>query len=88
MIPEIVFRLHNMLVQTPVPANHHRALGLSTIIADERYQIFTSFLQPDGKGDWKGAEYLELVRELSLELMRRNEGKSVFELYDASVVKP
>ncbi len=68
-IPEIVFRLHEMLVESSnvIPANLNMALRLSEIVADERHKIYLEFIRSNGQNLLK--DYLLRVREASLLLL-------------------
>ncbi|SNX87618.1 nucleoporin [Melanopsichium pennsylvanicum] len=76
-IPEIVFRLHDMLVESSsvVATNLNLALRLSEIVADERHKIYLEFIQNNGQNLLQ--DYLLRVREASLLLL--DHGGDVFE---------
>lgn len=75
-IPEIVFRLHDMLTESSsvLPENLGMAMRLSEIVADERHKIYLEFIQ-NGRNLLQ--DYLLRVREASLLLL--NSGGDVFE---------
>ncbi len=76
-IPEIVFRLHDMLVESSsaIPTNLNMALRLSEIVADERHKIYLEFIQNNARNLLQ--DYLLRVREASLLLL--DHGGDVFE---------
>lgn len=76
-IPEIVFRLHDMLVESAsaVPSNLNMALRLSEIVADERHKLYLEFIRSNAPNLLQ--DYLLRVREASLLLL--NQGGDVFE---------
>ncbi|CCF49257.1 hypothetical protein NDA11_004835 [Ustilago hordei] len=76
-IPEIVFRLHDMLVESwsAIPTNLNMALRLSEIVADERHKIYLEFIQGNSQNLLQ--DYLQRVREASLLLLE--DGGDVFE---------
>ncbi|EST08662.1 Nuclear pore protein [Kalmanozyma brasiliensis GHG001] len=76
-IPEIVFRLHDMLVESAsvIPTNLNMALRLSEIVADERHKIYLEFIRGNGQNLLQ--DYLLRVREASLLLLEN--GGDVFE---------
>ncbi|SJX65396.1 nucleoporin [Sporisorium reilianum f. sp. reilianum] len=76
-IPEIVFRLHDMLVESSsaVPSNLNMALRLSEIVADERHKVYLEFIRSNAPNLLQ--DYLLRVREASLLLL--NHGGDVFE---------
>ncbi|KAF8321303.1 hypothetical protein DL93DRAFT_2130809 [Clavulina sp. PMI_390] len=70
-IPELVLRLHQELMASRhlFPANIKHAYHLSTIVADERYQLYRDFLTTatsDGKPKNRLREYMYAVRETGL----------------------
>ncbi|GAC98381.1 hypothetical protein PHSY_005975 [Pseudozyma hubeiensis SY62] len=75
-IPEIVFRLHDMLVESSsaIPTNLNMALRLSEIVADERHKIYLEFIRSNTN---LLQDYLLRVREASLLLL--DNGGDVFE---------
>ncbi|PWY97337.1 nucleoporin [Testicularia cyperi] len=75
-IPEIVLRLHDMLVESSefVPAHLNMAVRLAEIVADERHKIYLEFVQPSRN---LLKDYLLRVREASLDLLDRGD---VFEM--------
>ncbi|KZT66080.1 hypothetical protein DAEQUDRAFT_813825 [Daedalea quercina L-15889] len=58
-IPELVIRLHSLLVasRSKVPENLKHALLLANIVADSRYKLTEDFVNQDGRrlGDYLGA---------------------------------
>lgn len=69
--PEMLMRLHNLLMISGLTQNIDRAIHLPTIIANESYEIYPLFIRPDGSGDVKLAEYLEAVRKATMDVFRR-----------------
>lgn len=76
-IPEIVFRLHDMLVETwsVIATNLNMALRLSEIVADERHKIYLEFIQSNSENLLQ--DYLLRVREACLLVL--DHGGDVFE---------
>ncbi|PKI84884.1 Nup84p [Malassezia vespertilionis] len=77
-IPEIVFSLHLMLVDTSqvIPENLAYALGLSNMVADERLRLYAEFSAIDpapGEARNMLRTYLEHVREAALLALDRHE---------------
>lgn len=75
-IPEIVFRLHDMLVESSsvVPINLNMALHLAEIVADERHKVYLEFIRSNAN---LLQDYMLRVREASLLLL--NNGGDVFQ---------
>lgn len=71
-IPEVVFRLHAMLVESSavLPGNLSMAIRLSEIVADERHKLYLEFIQPDKP---LLQDYLQRVRQASLILLDRGD---------------
>ncbi|KAN0063900.1 Nucleoporin nup84 [Thecaphora frezii] len=71
-IPETVFRLHEMLVQSAEVMRHHlgAAIKLSELVADERYKIYLDFITRDRN---LLRDYLARVRQASLALLDRGD---------------
>lgn len=77
-IPEIVFSLHLMLVDTSqaLPGNLAHALGLPNLIADERLRLYAEFAAPEPTADGSHnllRTYLEHVRNAALLAMDRHQ---------------
>ncbi|KAF5320046.1 hypothetical protein D9611_010388 [Ephemerocybe angulata] len=62
-IPEIIFRLHFILINSRqwIPENLKRALKLADIVADSRYKLYDDFVNPDGPA--RLGKYLRAVKE-------------------------
>ncbi|KAF6745641.1 nuclear pore complex protein [Ephemerocybe angulata] len=62
-IPEIIFRLHFILINSRqwIPENLKRALKLADIVADSRYKLYDDFVKPDGPE--RLGKYLRAVKE-------------------------
>ncbi|KAH9976532.1 nuclear pore protein 84/107 [Russula compacta] len=60
-VPELIFRLHALLVssRTHIPENIRHALSLANIVADSRYMLFTEFAGENGR---RLKEYLAVIR--------------------------
>ncbi|TBU21786.1 nuclear pore protein 84/107 [Dichomitus squalens] len=58
-IPELIIRLHSILVgsRSRIPENIKHALSLVNIVADSRYRLYEDFSKQDGRrlGDYLGA---------------------------------
>ncbi|KAL7410578.1 nuclear pore protein 84/107 [Mrakia frigida] len=67
-VPELVFRLHNLLFETRelIPGNLQKVLELPNLLADERFELFVEFIQSQHN---RLPAYLSLVRRASLECL-------------------
>ncbi|PWN53061.1 nuclear pore protein 84/107 [Violaceomyces palustris] len=67
-IPETVFRLHDMLVETSDVAPHHlgQALRLAELVSEENHKLYLDFITSDGN---LLKDYLSRVREATLGLL-------------------
>lgn len=64
-IPDMVFRLHSLFIDTHrvLPQSLARALQLPNLLVDENYRLYLAFLSPKGN---RLIPYLRMVREAAL----------------------